>query len=292
MKLALIGTGLIGSSAAAAWRRCGAVATVVGFDANPAAAAHALALKVVDRVAPSVAEAVREADLVLLAVPVGAMAAVLAQVARAAPAHSVITDVGSTKASVIEAARAALSAASSFSMRRFVPAHPIAGGEQPGVEHHDPELFRGKLCITTPLAETHADALASVEQLWRDAGARVVRMPADEHDRVFAAVSHLPHLLAFALVEWIVTAADGERSLSLAGAGFRDFTRIASSSPTMWRDIMLANRAAISAALRGYRGQLERLQQALDTQDGALLEQVFGTASAARRRQMEQPDGP
>ena len=283
MRLALIGVGLIGGSAAAAFRAAGAVSQVVGFDPDPAAGAQGKSRGILDRVAVSVADAVADAELVLLAVPVGTMQAVLRAVAAAAPPYAIVTDVGSTKASVIEAARAELSANSSFSFRRFVPAHPIAGGERPGVAHADANLFRGKRLITTPQPQTHPDALARVESLWSAAGAEVVRMTADEHDRIFAAVSHLPHLLSFALVARIAARSEGGHLLDFAGAGFRDFTRIAASSPVMWRDIALANRAALSAELHGYRQLLEELQRAVDEADGPGLERVFETASRARR---------
>ena len=283
MRVALIGVGLIGGSAVAAWRAAGQVTRAVGVDRDPQVVALAIERGVLDAGAASIAEAVADADLVLLAVPVGAMAAVLAEVAAAVPPYALITDVGSTKRSVIDAARAALSASSSFSFRRFVPAHPIAGGELPGVAHASATLFKGKRLVTTPVAETHADALDRVEALWRAAGADVLRMDADEHDAIFAAVSHLPHLLSFALVAQIAAEPDGARKLSFGGAGFRDFTRIAASSAVMWRDIALANRASLSAELAGYRALLERLQQAVDAGDGETLRQVFERASRARR---------
>jgi prephenate dehydrogenase len=284
MKLALIGVGMIGGSVAAALRRAGAIDRAVGFDADPKAARRGVELGVLDAAAASVEEAVREADLVVLAVPVGAMKEVMSAAAKALPAHAIVTDVGSTKLSVIEAARAALGAASSFSIRRFVPGHPIAGRELPGVEHGDAELFRGRLYICTPIGETNAEARATIEDLWRRIGASVVTMEAEEHDRVFAAVSHLPHLLAFALVARIASEPDGERKLGFAGAGFRDFTRIAASSPAMWRDVCLGNRAALSEELRGYRALLDELQRALDAGDAATLEATFELASRTRRR--------
>lgn len=284
MRLALIGVGLIGGSAAIAWRRAGMVTEVTGFDRDAAALARAQALGVIDRAATGAADAVRDADLVLLAVPVGAMQATFAAIAAAVPAHAVITDVGSTKRSVIDAARIELGAGSSFSFRRFVPGHPIAGRELPGIEHADGALFDGKLYVSTPVEDTNEDAVAQVEALWRAAGATVARMDADEHDRIFAAVSHLPHLLAFALVARIASEADGERKLEFAGAGFRDFTRIAASSPEMWRDISLANRAALSEELRGYRALLDELQRAVDAADAAAIERVFDLASRTRRR--------
>lgn len=284
MKLALIGVGMIGGSVAAALRRAGAIDRAVGFDADPKAARRGVELGVLDAVAASVEEAVREADLVVLAVPVGAMKEVMAAAAKALPAHAIVTDVGSTKLSVIDAARAALGAAGSRSIRRFVPGHPVAGRELPGVEHADAELFRGRLYICTPIGETDAQARASVESLWRRIGAQVVTMDPAEHDRVFAAVSHLPHLLAFALVARIASEPDGERKLGFAGAGFRDFTRIAASSPAMWRDVCLANRVALAEELRGYRALLDELQRAVDAADAAALEATFDLASHTRRR--------
>lgn len=279
MRLALIGVGLIGGSAAAAFRAAGRVSEVCGFDADPDACVTAQQRGVIDRRAASIAEAVRDADLVLLAVPVGAMAAVLDEVAQHARADAIVTDVGSTKRSVIDAARVALG--ERFS--RFVPAHPIAGGELPGVAHADARLFDGKRLITTPLPKTDAQALETVESLWAATGAEPIRMDADEHDRTFAAVSHLPHLLSFALVAQIAGEPDAARKLGFAGAGFRDFTRIAASSPVMWRDIALANRDALAAELRGYRAMLDRLQQAVDREDGEALAEVFDLASRTRR---------
>lgn len=283
MKLALLGVGLIGGSAAVAWRTSGDVAEVVGFDRDPQAAERGLARGVVDATAPTIAAAVAGADLVLVAVPVMSMGAVLDEVARHVRRGALVTDVGSTKVSVIDAARAAF-AADDAAFARFVPGHPIAGRERPGVEHADANLFHGKLLITTPVAQTDPDALARIESLWRGAGARVARMDPAEHDRIFAAVSHLPHLLAFALVASIATEPDGERKLGFAGAGFRDFTRIAASSPAMWRDVCLANRAALGQELQRYRAELERLQQAVDAGDAGALERTFALAAEARRR--------
>jgi prephenate dehydrogenase len=185
---------------------------------------------------------------------------------------------------VIEAARAVLGAAGSAAIRRFVPGHPIAGRELPGVAHADAALFDGRLFVCTPIEETDAQARAAVESLWRRIGAQVVTMDAAEHDRIFAAVSHLPHLLAFALVARIASECDGERKMRFAGAGFRDFTRIAASSPAMWRDVCVANRAALSEELRGYRALLDELQRAVDAGDAAALEAVFDLASRTRRR--------
>lgn len=284
MKVALIGVGLIGGSAAAAWRTSGGVQHVTGYDLDASASERGLARGVLDATATTIAAAVAAADLVLVAVPVLAMGAVFAEIAKHVPAHAVITDVGSTKSSVLDAARTGLGTGSSFSFRRFVPGHPIAGRELPGVEHASAQLFRGKLVITTPTAETNNEAAALVESLWQRAGARVVRMDAADHDRIFAAVSHLPHLLAFGLVAAIASDADGDRKLEFAGAGFRDFTRIAASSPAMWRDVCLANRATLGLELQRYRDLLEQLQRAVDSGDATFLERTFALASDARRR--------
>ena len=279
MKLALIGVGLIGGSFAAALRAAGVVGEVIGYDPDPRAVALAAARDIITRSAPSAAEAVRGTDLVVIATPVGATRASLAAIVDALMPNAIVTDVGSTKASVIDDARAALGSR----LQRFVPAHPIAGGERPGVEHADAALFRGRLVITTPTPQTDAEALSAVEALWRAAGARVERLDAAIHDEVFAAVSHLPHVLAFTLVEMIAAGEDAAMRFAHAGAGFRDFTRIAASSPQMWRDVCLANRVALAAELRRYRARLESLQHAIDTSNGAELERVFAVAAAARR---------
>jgi prephenate dehydrogenase len=282
MKLALIGVGMIGGSAALAWRAAGLVSHVTGFDPDAAALKRAQSMRVIDAAAPDIAAAVIDADLVLVATPVGAMPEVFAQIAPHLPTYGVVTDVGSTKADVIAAARA--HASSGFLFRRFVPAHPIAGRERPGIEAADAELFRNRFVITTPVEDTHPDALATVERCWAACGARVERMNAPEHDRIFAAVSHLPHLLAFALVARIASEPDGERKLGFAGGGFRDFTRIAAGSAVMWRDIALANRVALGEELRAYRATLEVLQAAVDAGDAAALQAMFDLASRTRRR--------
>jgi prephenate dehydrogenase len=284
VKLALIGVGLIGGSAAAAWRAASAVEHVVGYDVDPGAAERGRTRGIVDATATTIALAVADADLVLVAVPVLAMRAVFEEVGRHAPAQAIFTDVGSTKLSVIEAARASLAAGDGSALSRFVPGHPIAGRELPGVDFAQAQLFRDKLVITTPTAETSAESTAVVESLWEQAGARVARMDAAEHDRIFAAVSHLPHLLAFGLVATIAAEADGDRKLEFAGAGFRDFTRIAASSPVMWRDVCLANRTALGQELQRYRELLDQLQRAVDAGDAGFLERTFALASEARRR--------
>jgi prephenate dehydrogenase len=271
MKLALIGVGLIGGSFVRALRAAGGVDRIVGFDSNSETLARAVRLGVIDEPATSAAHAVEQADVVMIATPVGAIQGVLQAIAPSLPTFAIVTDVGSTKASVIEAARRELGAA----FERFVPGHPIAGGECSGVEHSEPALFNGKVFIYTPLTQTNSEAVRVVEELWRSVGCRSERMTAEEHDNVFAAVSHLPHLLAFALVAQIAAEPDAERKFAMAGAGFRDFTRIAASSPTMWRDICLANAGAIGSQLSRYRILLDYLQQAIECGDAAAIERVF-----------------
>jgi prephenate dehydrogenase len=279
MKLALIGVGLIGGSLAAALRDTGAVTEVVGFDADPQASAAGRARGVIDRVAASLGDAASSADVIVIATPVGAMRGVLAGIADSLAPSAVVTDVGSTKCSVLDDARSSLGAA----FPRFVPAHPIAGGERPGVEHASADLFRERLAITTPVAATDREALARVEDLWRSVGARLERLTPEQHDQVFAAVSHLPHVLAFALVEMIAAAPDADACFGHAGAGFRDFTRIAASSPEMWRDICLANRGPLADVLRTYRARLDQLQAAIEAGNGLMLQAVFAAAAEARR---------
>lgn len=282
-RLALLGAGLLGGSVAAAFRAARVVDEVVAFDVDAQALAAGIARGIVDRAAADAAAAVEGADAVLLAVPVGAMAAVLRAIAPVVPAHALIFDVGSTKQSVVADARRELAAGSSFSMKRFVPCHPIAGGDASGIAHADAGLLRGRRVIVTPVAETHPDAVAQVEAWWDAAGATVQRMTPEAHDATFAAVSHLPHLVAFAVVDAIAARPDGAATLRLAGAGFRDFSRIAASGPVMWRDIALANRAAITAELAALRGALAALQADLERGDGAALEARFARAAAARR---------
>ncbi len=279
MKLALLGCGLLGGSTAAAWRRAGAASTVAGFDRDADAVQRGIALGMIDTAAGSVAEAVAGADCVLLATPVGAMPALLGALAPHLQDEAIVTDVGSTKAGIADAARAALGA----KFARFVPAHPIAGAESHGIENATSELFDGRWVIVTPTAETAADALQRIEGAWTACGAVVERMDAREHDRIFAAVSHLPHLAAFALMRAVAAGAEGSRCLQFAGAGFRDFTRIAASDATMWRDVALANREALGRELTAYRAELEALQAALDRADGAALQRMFEDASRVRR---------
>jgi len=281
MKLALIGCGLLGGSLAAAWRRAGRVSGVVGYDRDAAQAAQAVARGIADQAADTPAQALRGAGVVVLATPVGAMEALFGELARHAGADAIITDVGSTKAGIIAQARVALGER----FPRFVPAHPIAGGALPGIENSSADLFAERWVVVTPQPDTDLRALQWVEDSWSASGATVERMAAPEHDRIFAAVSHLPHVLAFALVDLIAAQPDGLRKLQFAGAGFRDFTRIAASDPMMWRDIALANAPALGTELAAFRSQLDALQAAVDSGDANTLLQLFERASRVRREQ-------
>jgi prephenate dehydrogenase len=277
----------MGGSLAAALRRRNLAASITGYDLDPDVGARGVRLGLLDAAASSGAQAARQADLIVLAAPVGVMPGLLSEIAPELGPAAIATDLGSTKADVVSAARRALGPA----FARFVPAHPIAGGEQPGLERANPDLFEGCTVVITADSETRADAAAQVEQLWRSCGARVVRMDAGEHDRMLASVSHLPHVLAFAMVGHIAGQPDAQRKLGLAGPGFRDFTRIAASSPAMWRDIALANREAVGQELRALIAVLQRVEQALQVGDSRTLQELFEAGSRARRQLDGSGDG-
>lgn len=276
-KLCIVGIGLIGGSLARALRAGGHVREIVGYSRTLTNLQRAAGLGMIDYAEVSLASAVHGADLVVLAVPVGSLADLLAELARFSFA-GVITDVGSTKGNVVAAARAALGAR----FPRFVPGHPLAGTEQSGVEAARADLFRGRRVILTPERETDPTALAQVRALWAAVGAVVSEMPAAEHDRVLAASSHLPHLLAYTLVDMIVRRDDHRAVFETATGGFRDVTRVAASDPVMWRDICLANRTELLAALTAYRDDLGTLIEAIERDDAKWLEETFARARRAR----------
>ena len=278
-RLVVAGVGLIGGSFALALKQAGAVGRVVGLGRTRRSLDRAVELGVIDEAADDAAAALRDADLVMLAMPVGQTAAVLERIAGHVGAKTIVTDAGSTKRDVIEAARAVLRDA----WPRFVPGHPIAGAESSGADAARADLFRGRKAVLTPLPETDAPAVRRVADAWRACGAEVREMSAAEHDGVFAAVSHLPHLLAFALVHDVAQQPNAATLFDYAASGFRDFTRIASSHPEMWRDICLANRDALLLELDSYREQLDDLRLALARNDGERLEEIFGIARQARR---------
>jgi prephenate dehydrogenase len=281
-RLVVVGVGLIGGSFAAAVKRAGAVREVVGLGRSREALARARALGVVDAIHDDPAPALAGADVVMLAMPVGATGAALARVAPHLGAATVVTDAGSTKSDVVAAARAVLGAA----LPRFVPGHPISGAEKSGPDAAHAGLFQGRKVILTPLPETLPAAFATVRALWEACDADVRVMKAEEHDAVFAAVSHLPHVLAYALVHDVAAQPNAATLFEYAASGFRDFTRIASSHPEMWRDICVANAAELGRQLARYREALEALQRLVDAGDGPALEALFRDARDARDRWM------
>lgn len=279
-RLCIIGVGLIGGSLARAAKRAGVCREVVGVGRNEVQLRKAVELGVIDRFTSRISEAVAGADMVVLAVPLGSMEEVLRQMSGHLAPDAVVTDVGSAKGSVMAAVRAVFKEVPP----NFVPGHPIAGTEKSGVEASFAELFEDRRVILTPLPETNPDALAKVRRLWEAAGAKVVEMGVEHHDEVLAATSHLPHLLAFTLVEALARMDESEEIFRYSAGGFRDFTRIASSDPVMWRDICLANRDAILAMLERYMNALQSLSEAVRQGDGEHLAAVFARAKAARDR--------
>lgn len=282
-RLSIIGVGLIGGSLARALRATGYCREVVGAGRDPAHLQRAVDLGVIDRFDTDLGAAVAGADMVLVAVPLGAMAPVFTAIKGHLASGAVLTDAGSAKGSVITAARSAFGELPSS----FVPGHPIAGTEQSGVEASFPELYRDRRVILTPLAETDVAATARVRAMWEAAGAQVVEMEPEHHDEVLAATSHLPHVLAFTLVESLARLHDKKEIFEYAAGGFRDFTRIASGDPVMWRDICLANGDAIQSMIDRFIGDLQALSQAVHAQDGQQLLDIFSAAKAARDRYVE-----
>jgi prephenate dehydrogenase len=276
-KLVIIGVGLIGGSAALAARRAGIARRIIGVGRPGESLDDALKLGVIDAVEPA-STAVADADLVLLAMPVGQMADTMSALAPHLKASAVVTDAGSTKGNVVEAARENLG----DKLPLFVPGHPIAGAESSGVLAAKTELFDGKNVILTPLLENTAASVDLVTDFWRHCGAFVIDMPVEMHDRIFATVSHLPHVLAFALVEEIARRPDAEQLFSFAAGGFRDFSRIAGSSPEMWRDICLANSPAILQELDSYIARLTQIRSLIDAGNGNALAELFEHARNAR----------
>jgi prephenate dehydrogenase len=273
MRLAVIGVGLIGGSFALALKQAKAVSHVVGVGRNPANLKTALERGIIDSIASDVAAAARGADLVLVATPVGQYPAVFGSLRDT---KALITDGGSTKRDVIAAARKALGKGVS----RFVPAHPIAGAEKSGAAAASAELFKGRRVVITPLEENAAKDISTVESAWKSCGASVSRMNAEEHDAVLATVSHLPHLLAYALVHEVAGRDNSRQLFSFAAGGFRDFTRIASSHPEMWRDICIANRDRLLEELSKFSVKLQEIRNRLD--NPTELEKLFAEARDAR----------
>jgi prephenate dehydrogenase len=277
-RLIVIGVGLIGGSVAAALRRAGSVRRVIGVGRGRANIARALELGVIDEAVEDIAAAVNGADAVLIAVPVQQNPRVLGALADALTPGTLVTDAGSTKQDFVASVRRIVSR----HLASVVPGHPIAGAELTGVDAASALLFEGRNVVLTPLEENQAAAIDRVEAMWKVCGARVSRMTPERRDRVFSAVSHLPHMLAYTLVHMIATRPDAEALFGFAASGFRDFTRIAGSSAEMWRDIALANRDALLADIDAYQQQLTELARSLRQADGAEIERLFEAARRAR----------
>ena len=277
-QLGLIGCGLMGGSFALAMKRAGLVKRIVGYSKSPSTTDRARQLGVIDIEAPSALLAVSGADIVLIAVPVAATEATFKAIKHLVTPQMLIMDVGSTKRDVIDAARRALRE----QVGSFVPAHPIAGREVAGVEYADADLYAGKQVILTPIERTLTVQLQKAVDVWSALGCRVVKMSPEAHDAAFAAVSHLPHLLSFALMNAISGQTHGKDYLSLAGPGFRDFTRIAAGDPKVWRDIMLSNREELLAQSKIFQRHLQALELMISSANGDALEGLIEQASQTR----------
>ncbi len=277
-QLGIIGCGLMGGSFALALRRAGLVKRVVGYSKSPSTTERARALGVIDIEAPSALMAVSGADIVLIAVPVAATEATFKAIKHLVTPQMLIMDVGSTKRDVVDSGRRALRE----HIGSFVPAHPIAGREVSGVENADAELYQGKQVILTPIERTQTVQLQQAVDVWTALGCRVVKMSPESHDAAFAAVSHLPHLISFALMNAISGQPRGKDFLSLAGPGFRDFTRIAASDAKMWRDVMLSNHEELLGQLKIFQRNLQALELMISSGNSEALEGLIEQASQAR----------
>ncbi len=277
-QLGLIGCGLMGGSFALALKKAGLVKRVVGYSKSPSTVEKARRLGVIDVAAESALLAVAGADIVLIAVPVAASESTFKAIRHLVDPGVLFMDVGSTKRDVVDAARRVLKER----LPSFVPAHPIAGREVAGLEHSDATLYQGRKVILTPLAQTDPILLQKATDVWSAIGCQVLKMSPENHDAAFAAVSHLPHLLAFAYLNAMAEQPSGREFLSLAGPGFRDFTRIAASDPTIWRDILLSNREEVLRQSLAFRAALDALEHEMRNWNGSALEAQIQTASDAR----------
>jgi prephenate dehydrogenase len=277
-RLAIIGVGLIGSSLALALKQAGQVKQVTGYGRNLENLEKAVSLGVIDEACNSLKSAVKGADMVVVAVPLGAMSSVFTEMLPWLEPDAVVTDVGSAKASVVEAARLHLG----HHFAKFVPGHPIAGAEKSGVEAGLPGLFKQKRVILTPVDETDKNAAERVANMWRTCGAQIEYLEILHHDRVLAATSHLPHMLAFALVTHLSGLNEHEEIFRYAAGGFRDFTRIASSDPVMWRDVCISNGDALVDLIENYKQELDLIVSAIQNDDGDQLLELFGKSKAER----------
>jgi prephenate dehydrogenase len=277
-QLGLIGCGLMGGSFALALKRAGLVKRVVGYSKSPSTTQRALSMGVIDVEAPSALLAVSGADIVLLAVPVAATEATLKAIRHLVTNDMLIMDVGSTKRDVIDAARRVLR----DHVGSFVPCHPITGKEVSGVEHAEADLYTGRQVILTPIDRTNPAQAEKATRVWEALECKVLKMSPDAHDAAFAAVSHLPHLIAFALINGITSQDQGNDYLSLAGPGFRDFTRIAAAEPKVWRDILMSNRQELLAQSKIFQRTLQAMELMIESGNTEALEGLIAQASGAR----------
>ncbi len=277
-RLAIIGVGLIGASLALALKKAGAVGHIVGCGRSEKNLQKGIELGVIDSYTTSIADAAKNADVVVLATPLGAMKMAFEQINDSISEQAIVTDAGSAKGSVIEIAKSALGT----KIRQFVPGHPIAGAEKSGVEAGLADLYQNRRVILTPIESTDPAAVKQIEKMWLHCGASIEYLDVEHHDKVLAATSHLPHMLAYALVNYLSNLNDHDEIFKYAAGGFRDFTRIASSDPVMWRDVCISNGDALEKFIQGYKQELDEVSRAIRDQDSDRLLELFSTAKSER----------
>jgi prephenate dehydrogenase len=277
-RLAVIGVGLIGASLALALKQAAVVGHVVGCGRSEKNLQKGIELGVIDSYTTSIAEAVKAADVVMLAVPLGAMQMAFEQIADSVGEHTIITDAGSAKGSVVKIAQTVLG----NKISQFVPGHPIAGAEKSGVEAGLAGLYQNRRVILTPIESTEPEAVGKIVDMWQQCGAIIEYLDIEHHDKVLAATSHLPHMLAYALVNYLSNLNDHDEIFKYAAGGFRDFTRIASSDPVMWRDVCISNGDALEAFIEGFKAELDEVSQAIRIRDSDRLLELFSTAKSER----------
>ncbi len=277
-KLVIIGVGLIGGSLSLALKQAGVVGHVVGCGRNQTNLQKGVDIGVIDSFESSITKAVKSADMIVVAVPLGAMKSTFEQINSGLGEGSVVTDVGSAKGSVVQVARQTMG----DKLKQFVPGHPIAGTEKSGVEAGFASLFQDRRVILTPIEETDPVSLRQVDAMWRHCGATMEYLGVDHHDKVLAATSHLPHMLAYAMVNYLSNLNDHDEIFRYAAGGFRDFTRIASSDPVMWRDVCLSNGEALLKLIEGYKEELDMVSSAIRANDTDKLLELFGKAKSER----------
>jgi prephenate dehydrogenase len=277
-RLAIIGVGLIGASLALALKKAGVVGHIVGCGRSQKNLQKGIERGVIDSYTTSIADAAKNADVVVLATPLGAMKMAFEQINDSISERAIVTDAGSAKGSVIEIAKIALGT----KIRQFVPGHPIAGAEKSGVEAGLADLYQGRRVILTPIESTDPTAVKEIEKMWLHCGASIEYLDVEHHDKVLAATSHLPHMLAYALVNYLTNLNDHDEIFKYAAGGFRDFTRIASSDPVMWRDVCISNGDALEKFIQGFKQELDEVSRAIREQDSDRLLELFSAAKSER----------